>query len=251
MRYFASISYQGTNYNGWQIQPSAPSVQQTIEERLSTLLSQKMKITGCGRTDTGVHAKGYVLHFDSEVPFEEVLLYRLNKMLPGDIVFHSIQEVEETAHARFDANYRAYKYHIGATKNPFNTDLVYHFPSFNKLDKAKMQAAAKLLLEYKSFTPFCKTHSDAKTMNCDLHKAEWDFEKEGEMVFEIAANRFLRGMVRLIVGMCLNVGLGKLKIETVREAMENQTLLTKSLSAPPHGLFLTDIRYPQKNIPNH
>lgn len=245
MRYFAKISYQGTNYSGWQIQPNARSVQQTIEEKLSILLREKIKIVGCGRTDAGVHAKGYVLHFNSENPFDEQSFFRLNKILPGDIVFHKVEQVEATAHARFDANYRAYNYYIGAKKNPFSVDTVYHYPFFYKLDRAKMQAAAKLLLEYKAFTPFCKAHSDAKTMNCDLYKSEWTFDQENEMVFHVAANRFLRGMVRLIVGMCLNVGQGKLKLETVKEAMENQTLLDKSLSAPPHGLFLTDIRYPK------
>jgi tRNA pseudouridine38-40 synthase len=244
MRYFATISYQGTNYKGWQIQPHDTTVQETIEQRLSTLLRKETKIVGCGRTDTGVHAKGYVLHFDAEEAFESTLLYKINRMLPSDVVFHKVEEVAPTAHARFDANYRAYNYYIGAKKNPFNIDTVYHYPFFEKLDRAKMQAAAKLLLEYKEFTPFCKSHSDAKTMNCDLHQSEWVFNEE-EMVFHIAANRFLRGMVRLIVGMCLNVGLGKVRIETVREAMENQRLLEKSLSAPPHGLFLMDIRYPE------
>jgi len=243
MKYFATISYQGTNYHGWQIQPNAISVQATIEQKLSTLLREETKITGCGRTDTGVHAKGYVFHFDSEIPFENKLLFKINKMLPPDIVFHKVTEVAPTAHARFDANYRAYRYYIGAKKNPFQIDTVYYFPSFQKLDRDKMQAAAKLLLEYKAFTPFCKVNSDAKTMNCELHQSEWQFGSE-EMVFHIAANRFLRGMVRLIVGMCLNVGLGKVSLETVKEAMEQQTLLTKSLSAPPHGLFLMDIRYP-------
>ncbi|MFK7807393.1 MAG: tRNA pseudouridine(38-40) synthase TruA [Saprospiraceae bacterium] len=244
MRYFATISYQGTNYSGWQIQPHSPSVQEIIQKKLSTLLKSETKITGCGRTDAGVHAKGYVLHFDTEIPFDDTLLFKINKMLPNDIVFHKVTEVEPSAHTRFDANYRAYQYFIGAKKDPFNTDIVYHYPMFHKLNKDRMQAAAKLLLEYKEFTPFCKTHSDAKTMICDLHQSEWNFDKEGRMVYHIAANRFLRGMVRLIVGMCLNVGLGKVKIETVRAAMDNQTLLTKSLSAPPHGLFLMDIRYP-------
>jgi tRNA pseudouridine38-40 synthase len=243
MRYFATISYQGTHYNGWQTQPNGPSVQERVEEALSTILREDISVVGCGRTDAGVHAKNYVFHFDSEGAVENTLLFRLNKILPPDIVFHKVEGVAEQAHARFDANYRAYHYHIGASKNPFNTDTVYYFPFFDKLDRDKMQAAAKLLLAYKSFMPFCKTHSDAKTMNCDLYHSEWHFDREGEMRYHIAANRFLRGMVRLIVGMCLNVGLGKLKLETVREALERQEFLGKSLSVPAHGLFLVEVRY--------
>ena len=244
MRYFSTISYKGTNYYGWQIQPQATTVQEIIENALSTLLRQEIKIVGCGRTDAGVHAKGYVFHFDIEEPVHHQLVHRINKFLPKDLVFHHIGLVEKNAHARFDANYRAYNYKVGAEKNPFTRNTVYHYPFFKRLNKDKMQEVASLLLEFNEFTPFCKTKSDAKTMYCELYRSEWKFDKSSEMTYHIAANRFLRGMVRLIVGMCLNVGLGKLKVEAVREALVQQCLLKKSYSAPPHGLCLTDIRYP-------
>lgn len=245
MRYFAELSYKGTNYNGWQRQPNAPSVQQVIEKAFSTILRTPIVVTGCGRTDTGVHASQFFMHFDVTENLPKELFKRLNKYLPPDIAIHRLLEVAENAHTRFDANFRAYKYHVIFKKNPFLTDSAFRFPFGHKLDFDKMQAAAKLLLEFDSFFPFCKTKSDAKTMFCELHRSEWVWEKEGEhLVFHIAANRFLRGMVRLIVGMCLNVGVGKLSIEEVRDALEKEERLSKSYSVPPNGLFLCEIRYP-------
>jgi len=192
-----------------------------------------------------VHASRYFIHFDLEENFPKEFNKRVNKYLPQDISIHRIFEVEDNSHARFNANYRAYQYHVIFDKNPFLTDSTFRFPFGKKLDFDKMQSAAKLLLEFDSFFPFCKTNSDAKTMLCDLHRAEWVWEKEGEhLVFHIAANRFLRGMVRLIVGMCLNVGIGKVSIEEVRDALENETRLKKSYSVPPNGLFLSEVRYP-------
>lgn len=245
MRYFAELSYNGTHYNGWQIQPNAPSVQQTIEKAFSTILRTPISITGCGRTDTGVHASQYFIHFDFDQEFPKSLNKRINKYLPPDIAIHRIFEVADDAHARFNANYRAYEYHVIFDKNPFLIERAFYYPFGKKLDFEKMQEAAKLLLEFDSFFTFCKTKSDAKTMLCDLHRSEWGWEKEGKhLVFHIAANRFLRGMVRLIVGMCLNVGLGKVTIEEVRFALENEKRLSKSYSVPPNGLFLSEVRYP-------
>lgn len=244
MRYFSELAYKGTNYNGWQRQPNAPSVQQTIEEALATILNTAIEVVGCGRTDTGVHASQYFLHFDFEGKFPKEFLRRLNKLLPPDVAFRSIYEVAADAHARFDATRRSYEYHIVLDKNPFLIDTAWHFPFFEKLDMEKTQAAAALLLNYGAFQPFCKSNTDVHTMECALHRSEWIFdEAERRLVFHISANRFLRGMVRLIVGMCLNVGLGKVELNEVRQALDQQVLLKKSWSVPAEGLFLTEVRY--------
>ena len=243
MRYFSELAYKGTNYNGWQRQPNAPSVQQTIEEALATILTA-IEIVGCGRTDTGVHASQYFLHFDFEGKFPKEFRRRLNKLLPEDIAIRSIYEVAANAHARFDATRRSYEYHIVLDKNPFLTDTAWYFPFFEKLDLEKTQAAAALLLNYQAFQPFCKSNTDVHTMECALYRSEWVFdEATRSLVFHISANRFLRGMVRLIVGMCLNVGLGKLELDEVRHALDRQVLLKKSWSVPAEGLFLTEVRY--------
>jgi tRNA pseudouridine38-40 synthase len=244
-RYFAELSYLGTRFSGWQKQPKAKSVQEAVEKGISKILRTDIEVVGCGRTDAGVHAKQYFLHFDFEEDFPEGFCNRLNKVLPPDIAFKKVIEVKPTAHARFDATHRAYEYHVGFYKNPFTINTAFHFPFAHKLDHEKLRDAARLLLNYDEFFPFCKSNSDVKTMKCDLQRAEWIIEpKNEELVFHIASNRFLRGMVRLIVGMCLNVGLGKLSLEQVKAALETQTRLSKSLSVPPQGLFLTDIRYP-------
>ncbi len=244
-RYFAELSYLGTAYSGWQKQPKATSIQEVIENGISKILREKTEIVGCGRTDAGVHAKQYFLHFDYKGGFPEGFTNRLNKVLPTDISFKKIVEMESTVHARFDATHRAYEYHLGFNKNPFSTNTAFHFPFAQQLDRQKLQEATELLLNYEAFFPFCKSNSDVKTMKCNLQRAEWIFnEEDEELVFHIAANRFLRGMVRLIVGMCLNVSLGKLSLKEVKSALDDQTRLSKSYSVPPQGLFLTDIRYP-------
>ena len=245
MRYFAELSYNGTNYSGWQRQPNSPSVQATIEQALSTILRDQISIMGCGRTDTGVHAKQFFMHFDTEKPVVDNLTNRINKFLPKDIAFKRFIPVKETAHARFDATNRSYEYHIEYYKNPLKTDTAYFFPFAHQLDMRLLQEAAKLLIDYDEFFPFCKTHSDAKTMCCDIRECRWTLdEQEDHLVFHISADRFLRGMVRLIVGMCLNVALYKLPLEQVKIAMDTQTRIEKSLSVPAHGLYLTKIEYP-------
>ncbi len=244
MRYFSELAYKGTKYNGWQRQPNAPSVQQAIEEALATILGTAIEVTGCGRTDTGVHASQYFLHFDFEGDFPKEFLRRFNKLLPPDVAIRSVFEVAPDAHARFDAVRRSYEYHIVLDKNPFLTDTAWHFPFFEKLNIEKTQAAAALLLHYQVFQPFCKSNTNVKTMECDLYRSEWVLDEAARrMVFHISANRFLRGMVRLIVGMSLNVGLGKVELDEVREALDGQVLLKKSWSVPPDGLFLTEVRY--------
>lgn len=242
MRYFIELAYNGTNYHGWQNQPNAISVQETVEKAISTILNQKTAITGCGRTDTGVHASQYFAHFDFKSELPKAFFFRLNNFLPQDIVIYRIFDVADGKHTRFDAHYRAYAYHLSWKRDPFRQKTLLYYPLAQKIDKKKMQEAAKLLLNYKEFGPFCKANSDAKTMFCDLYKSEWEFGKT-EWVYHIAANRFLRGMVRLIVGMCLSVGLGKINIEEVKEVLDSQSKLEKSLSAQPEGLFLVEVKY--------
>jgi len=249
MRYFIELSYNGTAYSGWQRQPNALSVQEVIEVALAKVLRQEIPVVGCGRTDTGVHARQYFLHFDHESPLPNNFMNRLNKVLPVDIAFYHLREMSPKAHARFDAKERAYEYHIVFRKNPFTSQTAYYFPQWKKLDIEKMQAAAKLLLDYPAFYPFCKSKTDVKTMNCDLRRSEWEIlPSQRGIIFHISANRFLRGMVRLIVGMCLNVGMGKLKLERVKEALDQQERLVKSLSAPPQGLFLTQVNYEKEDV---
>ena len=244
MRYFSELTYNGTNYNGWQRQPNASSVQETIEQAFSTILGADIEVVGCGRTDTGVHASQYFMHFDFEKEFPKEFLKRVNKFLPEDIAIRQIFQVDDEAHARFDAVRRSYAYHIVLEKNSFETNTAWYFPFFEKLDFEKTQQAAALLLDYAEFQPFCKSNTDVKTMKCDLLRSEWILTAEQKrMTYHISANRFLRGMVRLVIGMCLNVGLQKITLEDVRQALEQQTLVKKSWSVPPHGLFLTEVQY--------
>jgi tRNA pseudouridine38-40 synthase len=243
-RYFIELAYNGTHYFGWQRQPGKNSVQQTLEEFMGTILGTELEITGCGRTDTGVHAKQYFAHFDFEGEFPTEFVRRLNKFLPKDIAVFRIFEVAPDAHARFDAYQRSYEYHLSFRKDPFTEHLAYFYPYTQQPDPALMQAAAALLLQYTEFAPFCKSNHDAKTMICNLTRSEWEFyPEEHRAVFHITSNRFLRGMVRLIVGMCLGVGTGQISLEEVKVAMEEQSRLRKATSAPPEGLYLGGILY--------
>jgi tRNA pseudouridine38-40 synthase len=249
MRYFLTLSYLGTHYNGWQSQPNAPSVQATIEQALSTFLGGvNCPVTGCGRTDTGVHARNYVAHFDSDKTIPGTFLKGINSLLPADIAIHDIrpvgQEGQEAPHARFSAFERSYEYHIVTRKDPFFTQTAWIYPAFERLDLEKMQAVGRLLLRYHDFFPFCKTDSSTDHYRCDLLRAEWLYTpEEHHAVFHITANRFLRGMVRLIVGACIQAGKDQLSLQQIQHALETQTPLPKSLSVPPNGLFLTGIKY--------
>jgi tRNA pseudouridine38-40 synthase len=244
-RFFIQLAYNGTRFCGWQRQPNAPSVQQSIEEKLSLLLQNHTEIIGCGRTDTGVHAKQYFAHFDTETAISNLqnIEYRLQKMVGNDIRIDKIFEVTDDQHARFSATSRSYEYHISFEKNIFETETTWYWAQPQRLDFEQMQAAAQLLRQFDAFAPFCKTHSDAQTMFCTLTNSTWEFA-DNRAVFHIAANRFLRGMVRLIVGACISVGEGQLSVEDLKKSLQNQTPLPKSYSVPPNGLFLTDIRYP-------
>ncbi len=244
MRFFSELAYNGTNYHGWQKQHNASSVQEVISQALATILGAEIEVVGCGRTDTGVHASRYFMHFDFEGQFPKEFLRRMNRLLPADIAIRQIFPVSDEAHARFDAILRSYEYRIVLDKNPFETYQAWHFPFFEKLDFEKMQQAARMLLNYSEFLPFCKSNTDVQTMKCSLHRSEWVLDLEQrKLTYSISANRFLRGMVRLVVGMCLNTGLGKTSLDEVQHAMETQIHLKKSWSVPPHGLFLTEVKY--------
>lgn len=244
-RYFVELAYNGAGYNGWQIQPGETTVQQVLEDAFSTILGQEVELSGCGRTDTGVHASQYFAHFNSAKEFPEGFLRRVNKYLPRDISVARIFPVHWDAHARFDAYYRSYAYFLSFKKDPFHLDTCFYYPYLATPDPERMQAAAALIRNYQAFFPFCKSGHNAKTMLSTLYRSEWEFfPEEQTAVFHIAANRFLRGMVRLIVGMCLEVGAGRMTLEEVKTAMDRQERLPKSLSVPPQGLFLTEVRYP-------
>lgn len=244
MRYFLTLAYNGTFFHGWQRQPNASSVQQALEEALTTLLRKPIIITGAGRTDTGVHAKEMMAHFEADlsVEAEENLPYLLNRFLKEDIVIHRLERVKADAHARFDATARTYEYHLGFQKNPFKQQLYYYFHQPVSLEK--MNEAAQILLAYKDFEAFAKTHSDVKTFLCDVTKAHWESTAEGA-IFTISANRFLRNMVRAIVGTLLEIGTGKIEVADMHKIIQSKDRGEAGFSVPAAGLYLTEIQYPK------
>ena len=245
MRYFLTLAYLGTDFCGWQRQPKDISVQAVLENALSIVLRQPIEITGCGRTDTGVHARYYVAHFDAEGALPDRFLIAINSLLPYSIAVYAVQAMHAEAHARYDAFERSYTYHLGMRKDPFAKETAWFYPQYQKLNLEKMQDVAALLPQFDAFFPFCKTHSGVDSHQCTLTTAYWVVEKEThQLTFHITANRFLRGMVRLIVGTCITAGMGQIAVEDVKKALEDQTPLLKSLSVPPEGLFLTEVRYP-------
>ncbi|MFP7656268.1 tRNA pseudouridine(38-40) synthase TruA [Chryseobacterium proteolyticum] len=241
LRYFIEFSYNGKNYFGYQIQPDANSVQEELEKALSTILREEIKITGAGRTDTGVHAKKIFAHFDIQVAFNDQLSHRLNSFLPPDIAVKRIFPVKDDFHARFDATYRTYEYYISLEKNPFTLESAWqHWKRPLSIDA--MNEACKILFEYEDFTSFAKLKTDNKTNICHIYKAEW--EQEGsELKFTVSANRFLRNMVRAIVGTMVEIGAGKMKPEDLRKVIENKNRNSAGTSAPAQGLFLVDVGY--------
>ncbi|HSO87573.1 MAG TPA: tRNA pseudouridine(38-40) synthase TruA [Draconibacterium sp.] len=245
-RYFLQISYKGTRYFGWQRQTNAISVQEVMEKTLSTVLREDVAVVGAGRTDTGVHASFYVLHFDvsAEIQDTEKLVYHLNRFLPKDIAVQKIKKVNNDFHARFSAVSRTYKYYISMVKDPFTIDTSYTFTVL--LDIKKMNEAANILFEYNDFTSFAKLHTDVKTNSCKIYQAKWKKENN-QLVFTIKANRFLRNMVRAIVGTLLEVGKGKITIDDFKKIIESKNRGAAGTSAPAHGLFLVDIEYPEEN----
>ena len=245
-RYFIYLSYNGTRYCGWQNQPNGLSIQQCIEEALSTLLRQPVCIVGAGRTDAGVHARQMVAHFDLEQPIDDLMSMtgKLNRFLPYDIAIERIVRVGEDAHARFDALYRSYRYSITERKNPFNHEQICRM-SLKGIDFSLMNEACKILREYSDFTSFSKLHTDVKTNKCRINYARW--EQEGNLwVFTIRADRFLRNMVRAIVGTLFEVGRGKCSLADFRQVIEAKNRCLAGVSVPAKGLSLEEITYPQE-----
>lgn len=243
MRFKLVCSYLGTNFSGWQKQPGDKTVQQTLEEACSTILREPIEITGCGRTDAGVHARNYVAHFDAmrdDLPGSTV--YQVNAILPFDIAVHSIEPAPQAFHARYDAVQRTYKYYIHFQKDPFLQTQSFHFPFRDELNIEMLDGAANLLKDYEQFKPFCKTGSDAEHYIVYLKESKWEVHDQ-RAVYTISANRFLRGMVRLVVGATLNVGMGKISLLTLKQCLDTQEPMPKAWSVPPEGLFLEEIRY--------
>nr|WP_067055012.1 tRNA pseudouridine(38-40) synthase TruA [Mucilaginibacter sp. L294] len=248
-RYFIELAYDGTNYHGWQVQPNAVTVQELLDKALTTLLRQPIETTGCGRTDTGVHAKDFFVHLDVETidhgPWT-IDKRSLNALLPHDIAIKSIIPVHAEAHARFDATLRSYEYHIHFEKNPF-----LHGYSWLLRDRPNLQLmnrAAAIVMEYTDFSCFSKSNTQVKTNNCKIAKAEW-VETENGIVFHISADRFLRNMVRAIVGTLLMVGRGEMQPEDICQIIESKNRSSAGMSVPACGLYLTEIKYPYPLTP--
>ena len=242
-RYFIYLSYDGMAYHGWQLQSNAISVQQVIQQALATLLRRPVPITGAGRTDAGVHARLMVAHFDVEQCLDtDQLTYKLNRLLPPDIAIARVRPVMPQAHARFDALWRTYHYYVHVEKSPFLRDRSYRL--FHTPDFEAMNHAAAVLFEYTDFTSFSKVNTDTKTNNCRMMRAEWVQLSSEEWRFEIQADRFLRNMVRAIVGTLLQVGFGKLTIEGFRQVIEGKDRCGAGDSVPGQALFLVDVAYP-------
>lgn len=242
MRYFITFSYDGTAYHGWQIQPHSLSVQEELQKAMSILLRKPMEVVGAGRTDTGVHARKMVAHFDYD---EEVdcpqLVYKLNKLLPRDIAVQQVEPVAEDMHARFSAKSRTYHYFVHMGKNPFLRS--YSWQVYGNIDFELMNQAASVLMEYKDFTSFSKVNTDTKTNDCTITEAHWDRVGEDQWCFIITANRFLRNMVRAIVGTLMEVGRGRMTIEQLRRVIDAKDRCCAGDSVPGNALFLVQVKY--------
>jgi len=243
MRYFITLSYDGTRFHGWQVQPNGISVQGELQRALGLLLRQEVSVTGAGRTDTGVHASMMVAHFDLDKPVDDPaqLTYKLNRLLPQDIAVQRVEPVADDMHARFSATSRTYYYYIHTVKSPFlrHYSCELHYP----LDFARMNEAAALLTQYDDFGAFCKSHADVKTTLCRVTRAEWVPVGDGQWRFEITANRFLRNMVRAVVGTLVDVGRGRLSLDGFRQVIEGRRRTEAGESMPGNALFLTHITY--------
>jgi tRNA pseudouridine38-40 synthase len=241
LRYFIELAYKGTNYHGWQYQPEANSVQETLNKALSVLLKTAIDVVGAGRTDTGVHAKQMYAHFDFEKEINtNQLVHKLNSFLPKDIVVYSIIKVSNEAHARFDATKRTYEYHIHTFKDVFENEgsWLHQLP----IDIDKMNEACQILFKHNDFECFSKTNTDVRTFNCVVFEANWK-QIGSKVVFTIAADRFLRNMVRAIVGTMINIGLNKISLTDFEKIIESKNRSQAGFSAPAHGLYLTQIAY--------
>lgn len=244
LRYFLNFSYNGTHYHGWQIQPNAITVQEILEDRISKILGQKTQVVAAGRTDAGVHASEMIAHVDADIPNSEQFIYRVNSFLPKDIAVHSLLKVKDDAHARFDAVERTYHYFLHYDKNPFKTETSWYW-NYDALNVEAMNYSAQKLIDSKDFTSFARLHTDNKTNICDVRQAIWTKEKDG-LKFTIKADRFLRNMVRAVVGTLVEVGRGKLNENDFVNIIEKKDRKFASASAPAHGLFLAEVKYPDE-----
>lgn len=247
-RYFIKLSYNGSRYNGWQIQDNTPNtIQQVLEEKLSMLFQQNIEVTGCGRTDTGVHAKNYIAHFDLQSPDLQKeaghWIYKLNCVLPDDISVLGIQEVDKETHARFDAVSRTYHYYLNQKKDPFLEGTSWYL--YGEIDFELMNEAARILLATTDFSSFSKLNTQVKTNNCKVTYAKWEKVGDGEWRFVITSDRFLRNMVRAIVGTLIDVGRKKIDITDFENIIKQKSRTEAGMSAPAHALFLTDVKYPE------
>lgn len=243
MRYFIELSYFGKAYHGWQVQPDSITVQEVLEKNLSKVLRSRIEIVGAGRTDSGVHARQMFAHFDFQEAIDAALLkYKLNSMIPKDVAILRIFQVNEDAHARFDAASRSYEYHIVQDKDPFSKDLAWYLK--HGLDVDKMNKAASILLDYTNFKCFSKSRTDVRTYNCRIDYARWELENN-KLVFHITADRFLRNMVRAIVGTLLEIGQNKYPVSHISKVIESEDRGKAGTSVPAHGLYLTRIEYPE------
>lgn len=242
MRYFITLSFDGTAYHGWQIQPHSVSVQEELQKALTTLLRMPVEVVGAGRTDTGVHARKMVSHFDINTELDcQQLVYKLNKLLPRDIAVQHVEQVSDDMHARFSAKSRTYHYYVHLGKNPFLRS--YSWQLYGNPDFELMNKAAVVLMEYMDFTSFSKVNTDTKTNDCTITEAHWDRVGEGQWRFTITANRFLRNMVRAIVGTLMEVGRGRMTIEQLRQVIEAKDRCRAGDSVPGNALFLVDVKY--------
>ncbi|WP_233897348.1 tRNA pseudouridine(38-40) synthase TruA [Tenacibaculum piscium] len=241
MRYFIELAYKGKKYHGWQIQPDAVSVQEKINKAISTVLRENIMITGAGRTDTGVHASQMFAHFDTDAILTNQFAFRLNALLPDDIVIFNCKLVHDTAHARFDATSRSYEYKIWLGRNPFSLDTSWQLYN-QQLNIDLMNQAGAILYKHQDFECFSKVKTDVHTFNCDITNAVWKLNGN-ELTFHISANRFLRNMVRAIVGTLIDVGTGKISLEDFKKIIERKNRSNAGISAPAKGLFLTKVAY--------
>jgi tRNA pseudouridine38-40 synthase len=245
MRFFFEITYNGTHYHGWQNQANAVGVQEVVEGALSKIFRTKIEIVGSGRTDTGVHCIQQFFHADIEKEFDEkIWLVKINSLLPKDIAIRSIKPVKENAHARYDAFERSYQYKITRVKDPLLVGYAYYF--FKEVNVANLNRAAALLVGEQDFECFSKVKTDVNHFICDLKAARWN-QKGDMLVFSITANRFLRGMVRAIVGTLLDVGTGKITLQEFETILKSKDRKKAGMNVPPEGLYLTSVKYP-KNI---
>ncbi|HET6723710.1 MAG TPA: tRNA pseudouridine(38-40) synthase TruA [Chitinophagaceae bacterium] len=243
MRYFLEVAYKGTNYSGFQSQKNANTIQAEIQKAFKTILKKELELTGSSRTDAGVHAYQNYFHFDVERELSPQLLYNLNAILPDDIAIRNLRKVKQDDHCRFDAISREYKYHIYQRKNPFLTDKAFYFPY--KLDFDLMQRAASMVPEYADFTSFSKRNTQVKSFVCDIKESKWLVHDE-RLIYHVKANRFLRGMVRALTATMLKVGRGKIDLSGFKNIIEAKDCTLANFAVPAHGLFLTEVCFPEK-----